>query len=239
MVAIKKAELEELEQKHGLEEDGLTYQQRVSRITAYEKGEDWVKPEKPEPKRPLIKDIKESKWYGKKIIITPMMRPDAKRNLAFDEDLGPEMVVSEVNAGERIQGAPEDLDRMVSNYTIQKVFEDRRTYGKTTFPKIGTEISYTPGKDIVPVVTGNDGQKGYIWAMAPTTFYADEDTAFTVYGLRNIIEQLYPELLPRFSGKPVMRYVDALTLAADIPLTNAILKEHRSKVLQQQKLGLI
>lgn len=240
MSAIKMEELEELEKKHGLEPGDLSYQLRCSRITAYEKGEgeSWTPPEK-KPKGPTEMPIQKSKWYGKKIIITPMMRPDAKRNLAFDEFVGYEMDVAEVNAGEQIYGAAEEVDRMVGDYKVGRVHKDRPVYAKTTFPKIGTEISYTPGKDLVPVVRGNDGQTGYIWIMPTSTFQLDEDTVMQVFGLKTLIEQIYPELLPKFSGKPRMKYIDAITLAADIPLTEALLKEHRRKELQDQKLGLV
>lgn len=238
MSAIKKEELEELEKKYGLEPDGLTYQLRCSRITAWQKGEgeQWAPPEKQSPKE---LPIRQSKWYGKKIIITPMMKPDAKRNLAYDEMVGYEMDVDELNAGEQIYGQPEEMDRMVSNYKINRVHQDRPVYAKTTFPKIGTEISYTPGKDLVPVVTGNDGQRGYIWVMPTSTFQVDEETFIQVFGLRTLIEQIYPELLTKFSGKPMMSYIDAVTLAANIPMTEALLKEHRRKELQDQKLGLV
>lgn len=239
MSAIKKEELEELEKKHGLEAGDLTYQLRCSRITAYEKGEgeNWAPPEK--PSGPKEMPIQQSKWFGKKIIITPMMRPDAKRNLAFDEFVGYEMDIDEVNAGEKIYGQPEDLDRMVADYNIRKVHKDRPVYAKTTFPKIGTEISYTPGKDLVPVVRGNDGQSGYIWIMPTSTFQLDEETMMQVFGLKTLIEQIYPELLSKFSGKPMMKYIDAVTLAADIPMTEALLKEHRRRELQDKKLGLV
>ena len=60
-----------------------------------------------------------------------------------------------------------------------------------------------------------------------------------VFGLKTLIEQIYPELLPKFSGKPRMKFIDAVTLAADIPLTEALLKEHRRKELQDKRLGLV
>ncbi len=238
MSAIKKEELEALEVKHGLEVDGLTYQQRCSRITAYEKGEGdtWKSKEETGPKEiPL----QQSPWFNKKVIITPMMRPDAKRNLAFDEFVGYEMTVSEVNAGEQIYGQAEEMDRMVADYKIERIDKSRPVYAKTTFPKIGTEISYTIGKDLVPVVRGNDGQSGYIWKFPTTSFRLDEDTVLKVFGLETLISQIYPELLPKFSGKPMMSYIDGISLAASIPMTSALLKEHRAKELQNAKLGLI
>ena len=239
MSAIKKEELEELEKEYGLEAGDLTYQLRCSRITAYQKGEGdtWQAPEK--QKGPEVIPINQSKWYGKKIIITPMMRPDAKRNLAYDEFVGYDMDITEVNAGEQIYGAAEEVERMVGDYKIGRVHKDRPVFAKTTFPKIGTEISYTPGIDLVPVVKGNDGQSGYIWIMPPSTFQVDEDTVLQVFGLKTLIEQVFPELLPKFSGKPIMKFVDAVTLAADIPMTRALLKEHRRKELQDKRLGLV
>ena len=48
MTAIKKEELERLEEQYGLSPDGLTYQHRCSRITAYMTGhgEEWEPPAK-------------------------------------------------------------------------------------------------------------------------------------------------------------------------------------------------
>ena len=94
------------------------------------------------------------------------------------------------------------------------------------------------GKELVPVVRGNDRQRGYIWSF-PTHMRQYGDTMIQIYGLKTLITQIYPELLPKFSGKPVMMYVDGLVLAASIPQTDAILKEHRRKELQDARLGLV
>ena len=102
MTALKKEELERMEERAGLEPDGLTYQQRCSRITAYLKGEDW-EPQTKKPKKALDKDPRHHPLYGKKILITPMMVPDAKRNIAYDEQVGHDIIVRETNAGDRIR----------------------------------------------------------------------------------------------------------------------------------------
>ena len=176
MVALKKDQLMRLEMKYGLEPDGLSYQHRCSRIAAVMRGEAWVPPEKPKRRKATqpvkgdgitnkITDIKDHPLYGQKVLITPMMRPDAKRNLAYDEVVGPEIEVREFEAGEHIYGAPEDVTQMVGDYEIQAVNPKKKVIAKTTFPKIGTEISYTIGRDLVPVVTGNSGERGYIWSF--------------------------------------------------------------------------
>ena len=230
MAAISKEELEKLEEEYGLEEDGLTYQHRCSRIAAYQRGEgeSWTAPERPAPKRPAHFD---HPLWGKRILITPLMRPDAQRNLAYDEDLGPDIEVRDFSAGEHIYGAPEDVTRMVGDYEIVRTNPDRHVIAKTTFPKIGTEISFCPGKELVPVVRGNDGQRGYIWSF-PTRDILVEDTKIRVYGLKTLIQTVFPELLPKFSGKPIMSYIDGITLAANIPMTEAILKEK----MRQEKI---
>lgn len=248
MTAIKKEELERLEAEYGLEPDGLTYQHRCSRITAYVKGEEWTPPEKQE--KATVKTMTTKKFnqgdtrhplYGKRILITPMMVPDAKRNLAYDEVLGPEVVVRDYNAGEAIYGAAEDVQRMVGDYEIVRVDHSKHVIAKTTFPKIGTEISIRPGIDLVPVVRGNDHKQGYIWSF-PTQIipieFDDELYRIQVYGLKTLIRQVCPELEPQFSGKPMMDYIDGVTLSASIPQTHSLLKKYFREERMAEKAGL-
>jgi len=239
MTAIKKEELERLEAEHGLSDDGLSYQHRCSRIAAVMKGEEWEPPEKPKPKRkaPTTSDVSSHPLYGKRILITPLMRPDAKRNLAFDEDLGPEIVVREFEAGEHIYGEPESVTQMVGDYEIIERNSTKRVTAKTTFPKIGTEISWCIGKELVPVVRGNSGERGYIWSF-PTKVIQVGDTLIQVYGLKTLIQQVFPELIPRFSGRPLMSYIDGVTLAANIPMTEALIKEQQRKERIDAQAGI-
>lgn len=243
MASIKMEQLVEMEQAAGLEPDGLTYQQRVSRITAYNKGEQWVEPEpiKPkknvEPGKPTLSRIQSHPLFGKKILITPLMYPDAKRNLAYDEELGPEITVSEFNAGEAISNRDEGTSQMFGDYVIKNIDRTKKVVAKTTFPKIGTEISYTIGKDLVPVVRGNDGNVGYIWKF-PTQIIQVKDTCIQLMGLHTLIENVYPELLEKFRNKPMMSYIDGITEAASIPLTHALLKEQTRKELIDERAGI-
>lgn len=234
MSAIKKDELEKLEKEHGLEPDGLSYQLRCSRITAVMKGEEWNPPVQ-EKKQKL--DIKKHPLYGKKVLITPLMRPDAKRNLAYDEKLGPDIIVREFEAGEKIYNQPESIQQMVGDYEIVRRDDSRQVIAKTTFPKIGTEITYTIGRDLVPVVRGNSGEIGYIWSF-PTQTVQVEDTLIQLYGLRTLIQSTFPELLKEFSGKPIMSYIDGVTLSANIPLTHALLKEKARRELIDERAGI-
>lgn len=241
MTAMKKEELEALEAEHGLEPDGLSYQHRCSRIAAVLKGEEWVPPEKPKQKKGMegsrSTDIKSHALYGKTILITPLMRPDAKRNLAYDEVLGPELVVRDFEAGEHIYGAPEDVTQMVGDYEIVHRDTTKNVVAKTTFPKIGTEITFTIGKDLVPVVRGNSGERGYIWSF-PTKPIQVGDTLIQLYGLKTLIQQVFPNLIPRFSGKPLMSYIDGVTLAANIPMTHAIIQEEQRKERIDAQAGI-
>lgn len=247
MAAIKKEELEKLEAEYGLEAGDLTYQHRCSRITAYMEGhgEDWkppVKEKKAALNKPTTKEFgNRHPLFGKKLLITPLMIPDAKRNLAFDEKLGPEIIVRDYNAGEAIYGAADDVQRMVGDYEIVSVDTSKQVVAKTTFPKIGTEISITPGVDLVPVVRGNDNKRGYIWSF-PTQvlrfIFDEEEYNIQVYGLKTLIRQIYPELEPEFSGKPMMDYIDGVTLAASIPQTHALLKKHIREERMAEKAGL-
>lgn len=242
MTAIKKEELERLEAQYGLGEDGLTYQHRCSRITAYMQGngDSWEPPAKSEARQhvqPTTSNVERHPLFGKRILLTPMMRPDASRNLAFDEKIGPEIVVHDYNAGEHIYGAAEDVQRMVGSYEIDHIDQTKQVVAKTTFPKIGTEISLTIGRDLVPVVRGNDNKVGYIWSF-PSTQVQVEDTLIQLYGLKTLLRKTYPELERKFSGKPLMSYIDGVTLAADIPQTHAIIKEHLRQESMAEKAGL-
>ena len=246
MSAIKKEELERLEAEYGLTADGLSYQHRCSRITAYLKGDKWEPPvkekkvaAKSEPKSKVFD--KNHPLWGKRILITPMMRPDANRNLAFDEELGPEVIVRDYNAGEAIYGAADDVQRMVGDYEVLRVDRTKKVTAKTTFPKVGTEISYKPGIDLVPTVLGNDGKRGYIWSF-PTQIirvvFENEIYSIQVFGLKTLIRSIYPELEPKFSGKPMMDYIDGVTLVASIPQTHALLKKHFREERMADKAGL-
>lgn len=236
MTAMKKEDLERLEREYGLSEDDLSYQHRCSRIAAVMRGEKW---EKPKPKtEPVNTDPKKHPLYGKKILITPLMVPDARRNIAFEEPIGHDIQVRDAHAGDMIYGAPEEVDRMVGDYVMVHEDKTRTITAKTTFPKIGTEISWTLGKELCPVVRGNDGQRGYLWSF-PTSMIKVDDTLIQVYGLKTLITQVWPELLPKFSGKPLMSYIDGITLAASIPMTNALIKEQRRKEMLDAKVGLI
>lgn len=176
--------------------------------------------------------------FGKKILICPKMTPDAKRNLSYEEEIGHDIQVREVNAGERIKGSSDEMDRMVGDYEVVHEDKSRPIYAMTTFPKIGTEISYTLGKDLVPVVEGNDGKRGYIWSF-PERNLCVGDTIIHVMGLKNMIEIIAPELLPKFRNKPMMDYIDGVTLAASIPLTTSTLKEWRMQELKNVRAGII
>lgn len=236
MTAMKKEDLERLEREYGLSEDDLSYQHRCSRIAAVMRGEKW---EKPKAKtEPVNTDPKKHPLYGKKILITPLMVPDARRNIAFEEPIGHDIQVRDAHAGDMIYGAPEEVDRMVGDYVMVHEDKTRTITAKTTFPKIGTEISWTLGKELCPVVRGNDGQRGYLWSF-PTSMIKVDDTLIQVYGLKTLITQVWPELLPKFSGKPLMSYIDGITLAASIPMTNALIKEQRRKEMLDAKVGLI
>lgn len=244
MSAIKKEELEKLEEEYGLSPDNLTYQHRCSRITAYMegRGEEWTPPAKEPKQKPATERLsKNHPLFGKTILITPLMSPDKNRNLAYGEVLGPEIEVRDYNAGEAIYGAAEDVQRMVGDYEIVHVDPSRQVVAKTTFPKIGTEITFRPGVDLVPVVRGNSNSRGYIWSFPTQVIGVNvngETSLIQLYGLKTLIRQVFPELEPQFKGKPMMEYIDGFTLAASIPQTHALLKKHIREERMADKAGL-
>lgn len=247
MAAMSKEKLVELEAQHGLKEDGLSYQLRCSRMTAVLKGETWSPPKPEQPKQGNTElselekmkiNLKHHPLYGKKILIAPLMTLDKNRALYFEEIVGTDMEVEEVNAGAALWGAPEDIDRITADYKIISQNPNKMVTAKTSIPKGGQEISYTIGVDLVPVVRGNDNQRGYIWSM-PSHIRQYGDTMIQMQGLKTLITGVAPELLEKFVGKPTMMYIDGMVIAASIPLTASILKEFRRKENQDAKLGLI
>jgi hypothetical protein len=247
MAAISKEKLVAMEAAAGLAEDGLTYQQRLSRIAAIQSGKPWAMPQSAEPKRGTIEQppvatrkvtpFEQHPFFGKRLLITPLMTSDKNRALYFDEKIGPNVEVEEVSAGALLYGSSDEAARVSADYKITRVDPSQIVTAKTSIPKTGQEISWEIGKELCPVVRGNDGQRGYMWIL-PTHMRQYGETLIQILGLKTIITQLYPELLPKFSGKPVMMYIDGFVLAASIPQTEAILKEQRRKELQDDKLGL-
>ncbi len=261
MSAISKEELEKLEREHGLEPDGLTYQHRCSRIAAVQKGEEWVPPVK-EPRRqepvtirpkddgedlmfkPMLKDHPEHWLYNKEILISPGMYPDKNRNLTFDEPIGHSIVVKEINAGEGIYGAPEDVDRLFGDYEIIREDKSKIEYAKTWLPKVNSHIVWNPTKDIVPRVYAPDGKQlhGLLWLSPMRSFRIanpdnPKEVAMLYYcGLKQLIEQAMPELLPKFKDKA--RIVDANVTVMDANYVRAVLREHRRKLLLDAQAGL-
>lgn len=245
MAAFKMDELVRLEAEYGVEAGDLSYQKRCSRMTALTKGEQWENTP-PEPKKaaPKVKKLSRKEaleghpLYGKTLWLTPLMLADKNRNLYYDEVVGHEIEVAEAHAGKMLYGQPEEMDRMVGDYEIIREDINRPVVAKTTVPKIGTEIKWTLGKDLVPVVRGADGQRGYIWSF-PTHTRQVGDSVIQMYGLKTLIMHTYPELLEKFKGKPMMTYIDGFTLAASIPLTHAAIKEHRRREMADARAGLV
>jgi hypothetical protein len=251
MAAIKMEDLEHREMKLGLQPGELSYQLRCSRVVALEKGEPWQMPKAEDLKRGTIESastrsntipLEQHPLFNKRILISPMMTFDKNRNIYFEEPIGHDIEVEEVSAGKMLYGAAEDVDRMAADYKIIRENPDKVITAKTTLPKSGQEISWNIGKELVPVVRGNDKQRGYCWIL-PTHVrqYTDPETGIVtdiqIMGLKTLILQIAPELLPRFSGKPVMMWVDGFVCAASIPQTEAILKEWRRKEMQDARLG--
>jgi hypothetical protein len=65
-----------------------------------------------------------------------------------------------------------------------------------------------------------------------------EDTLIQVYGLKTLIQQVFPELIPKFSGKPIMSYIDGVTLAANIPMTEALIRQEQRKERIDDRAGI-
>lgn len=245
MSAIKKEDLERMEQEFGLTPDGLSYQHRCSRIAAYQAGigEQWKPPEKQKPTAPQRPSFEQHPLYGKTILISPLMTPDANRAFYYEEDLGPaDIVATDASAGQEIQGMGEDTQRLVRDYDIVHVSSHQRVYAKTTLPKINTELTFTPGRDLAVVCRGNDGQRGYVWSF-PVQDIQVNDSIIRIYGLKSIIRQVYPEIEEKFSNRPgsaaIMRYIDNVTLAADIPMTHNLIRQARRQREIDRNAGII
>lgn len=258
MPAPKKEQLEAFESALGLEVGDLTYQQRHKRMAAAKRGESWSlddaneTKEATQPKRgdlspveKMKRDAKAHPLQGYKILLAPKMRPDANRVMGFDEPLGPEMEVDEVHAGEAMQNVSAETQRMVADYKVTNVNTSKILYAKTTFPKIGTEMSVTIGDPLpgVIVIEGNQGERGYLWSYKSSVIPIEGPdgnvTMIQLHGLKTLIQQVFPELLPEFSGKQgkvPMSYIDGVTLVAAIPQTLALLRQARMEKMRDAKL---
>lgn len=246
MAAIKKELLEEMEAMHGLSEDGLTYQQRCSRIAAYQQGhgEEWNVEDTAGWKNNINKQgqqrksIKDHPLYGEVLMLTPRILPDKNRALYVEEEIGPEMDVDEANAGEFLYNAGEGVDRMFADYKVNRINKSKKVEAKLGIPKIGQEITFTIGKDLCPVCLGNDGQRGYIWDM-PLKEVQIDDCIIRMQGLSSLIQGIFPEHMDVFKGAPVMKSVDGLVLCADISRTHALLSQWSQERKQRKALGLL
>jgi len=254
MPAPKKKVIAAFEAQHGLEEGDLTYQQRHQRMSAMEKGEDWfpnttVTVKKRSSLDPLTKmkqDAKTHPLQGYKILIAPKMIPDAKRIMGYDEPLGPEIEVELAHAGEMINASAEDTERMVGDYKVTHVSKDRILYAKTTFPKIGTEMSITIGDPLpgVVVIEGNKGERGYLWSLKSQVVPVEDKqgkhiTMVQLHGLKTMITHAFPHLLSEFSGKQgkvPMSAIDGVSLVAAIPQTLALLQQARREKLRDAQI---
>lgn len=240
MASYKKEVLEELERIYGLEAGDLSYPQRVKRASLAAQG----KLDEYEAPKPKKADLTKHPLYGKKILISPLMTTDAKRNIYFEEVLSQDTIeVDEIDAGDMIYGTSADVDRMFGDYKVKNIRKDHPVVAKTTFPKSNTELTYTIGRDLAPVVRGVDGNRGYLWIYPKRVMYVKDEesgevSAIQVMGLKSYIQACYPELLPRFSGKPIMSYIDGTTLAASIPQTQAILRDASMRRQQALAAGL-
>ena len=237
MPAMKKDKLEELEKEYGLSEDGLSYQHRCSRIAAYQqgKGELWHGPVKKEPR---TINFKKHPLYGIKLMLTPLMTPDANRALAYDEDLGPEIVTADADAGETIS-KDQQAQRMFKDYDIVYVNEKKRITAKTTFPKIGTEITFRPGIDLCPVVRGNDGQTGYLWSFPATDYNFErdgEEYLVRIYGLKGMIRQTMPSIESSLVERLI--YIDGVTAAVNIQDAHRIIQREAERERVNEKVGV-
>lgn len=267
MTAPSKETVAAWEAERGFGEDGLSYQLRCSRYAAYkrseEEGQAWSAEGTKEPQRqqaPVVlqaqsqrrktmaEAAKESPVYGKMLYISPLMKTDKNRYQEYDEPVGPEMEVEEANAGELLYNKDKSVQREVADYIITKTNPHKQTIARSHIPKINTEITYTCGKDLVPVARGNNGETGYMWifpsGLFPVYNNIDEvdnsaDLTFVqLLGLKTLIQQHAPELLEQFTGEHIIKMLDGVTMVADIPQTIAILKKHARQERRDVAAGI-
>lgn len=263
MAAPKKQTVLDWEAEQGLSSEGLSYQHRHSRwnhvVVKGEPLETWQAPAKKAAKAPqapyigqavaerqdkdMFEAAKKSHVIGKKLWITPIMEPDKNRFKTYDEPLGEYIEVEEADAGAILYEKPKGVDREVADYQVTAYDPNKQIIGKASVPKINTEITYTPGKDLVPVVRGHKGDTGYLWIFPAGLFpvLSEDGTTLTyvqIRGLKSLIEASCPELLPRFSGEHIAKYIDGVTSAVDITQTIGILKEFKRQELRDVAAGL-
>lgn len=245
MAAPKKSDVEKLEKENGLDVGDLTWPQRCSRFTAYKEGVPWLMPETEPRATTTVSKLdpreaaKKHPLYGRTILLTPLMKPDQNQHVYYDEVVGHEIEVEEIDAGALLYDKSEKVENLHGTYQIIREDKGKPVIARTTLPKIGTELTIKPGFDLVPVVRGNDRQRGYIWSF-PSQVIQIGDTMIQLHGLKTLIQNIYPELLldETFKGKPGMMYIDGVTLAASIPYVTGVLKKKAREERRDVKAGL-
>lgn len=245
MAAPTKEALEQWEASVGLTDEGLTYQKRVKRMfemksMSNEPREAQAASQAVKQGAPELLDITQHPLYGKLLLISPKLTPNKNRAVEYDEIVGHEIIVEEAHAGAMIEGMGENTDRAYGEFNIVHEDKGKPVVAKSHVPKVNTELTFRLLEDElpVPVVRGTDGQTGYLYSWPSTRIRIDEHNEIMLHGLKSIIRHFFPEYISHFSGKPMMSYVDGVTLVASKPLTDNLMLEARRKKAKDAKLGI-
>ena len=185
--------------------------------------------------------------WGRKILITPKMKPNKNEDRYYEENLGANIKVREANAGERLYASGDGDARIFADYDFIAEDPEHPVVAKTWMPKIGTELSIRPGIDLCVVCEGNDGQKGYImnfpFQQSPAAYFTNEqgeleEFHWPLFGLKYLLRSCYPDLEPQFKNAPLISYIDGITEVASIPMTHNLIREHIRKLRIDEQAGI-
>lgn len=158
---------------------------------------------------------------GKTVMISPEMAPTSRQLFGYDEELGDELVVEEVQHDvDSAYKAGKDL--VTGTYTVTNK-TGRKVIAHTALPKQGAGITFRPDQDRVPVVTFQ-GRKGYLW---------------THHRLPNIKQLLiesgyYEDYRTRFKDEPFVWHAAGKLLCCDISLAESVLRDIERKEREER-----
>ena len=153
---------------------------------------------------------------GKNVMICPEMALTANQLFGYEEELDEDIMVEEVHHD--VDAAYRaGLDLVTGTYTVTGQ-TGKKVVAHTALPKQGCGITFTPDRDLVPVVTSR-GRKGYLW---------------THHRLPNVKQLLlesgyYETYRHRFQDEPFIWHASSKLLACDINLVHSIIREIETK----------
>lgn len=160
---------------------------------------------------------------GKTILISPDMASTRIQPFKYDEDLGEEFEVEEIDMSQNLAGILGTKDMVTGTYRI-KGKTGRRVIATSTLPKQNAGIYFRPDKDMFPIVS-HQGRTGYLWTHQRLS---NVKSALQASGY-------YYDYEKQLSGENAMWYSAGAILTVDIGLVHHIFEEIERKERAKRK----